>query len=54
MGAKYQILYYHMITAPVKEKVEKFNSTWNERAVRMAKPLKRQFLGGAGRCETVF
>jgi hypothetical protein len=43
-----------MITDAVKEKLEKFNPTWNERVVRMAKPLKRQLLGGAGRRETVF
>jgi len=54
MGAEYPIVYYHMITVAVKNKVEKFNATWNERAVRMAKPLKRQLLGGAGRRETVF
>jgi hypothetical protein len=54
MGAEYPITYYHMITDAVKEKLEKFNPTWNERVVRMAKPLKRQLLGGAGRRETVF
>ena len=48
-GAGYPITYYHMITISVKRKVEKFNWTWNERAVRVAKPLKRQLLGGAGR-----
>jgi len=54
MGVEYPIAYYHMITVAVKEKLEKFNSTWNESAVRVAKPLKRQLLGGAGRRETVF
>ena len=53
-GAEYPITYYHMITVAVKEKLEKFNPTWSERAVRMAKPLKRKLLGGAGRRETVF
>src|SRR2546425_1736775 len=46
MRVEYPIAYYHMITVAVKEKLEKFNSTWNERAVRVAKPLKRQLLGG--------
>ncbi len=53
MGAEYPIKYYHMITIAVKRKLEKFNWTWNERAVRVAKPLKRQLLGGTGWRETV-